>query len=68
MKATIFHFHGANSAQENQSGYEHQEQIPAWKVWDVAQEIFSTGLNVMILHESPDRITLMVDDKRFRQQ
>lgn len=68
MKAEIFFFHGGNSPQEKQSGYEHKEQIPAWKVWDVAQDIFSTGLNVMILHESPDKITLMVDDKRFRQR
>jgi hypothetical protein len=68
MKAQIFFFHGANSAQEKLTRYKHLEEIPAWQVWDAAQEIFNEGLNVMVRHSSEHNIILMVDDKHFQQR
>jgi hypothetical protein len=34
----------------------------------VAGEIFSTGANVMLVHKSPTRIEIHVDEKLFQQR
>jgi hypothetical protein len=68
MKAQIYFFAGNKF---NNLRYQHLEEIPAWQVWDVAQEIFNEGLNVMITHSShggEQKVILYVDNKNFKQR
>lgn len=67
MKATIFYWAFQNF--EKITGYEHGQEIPYDKIFEIAQEIFNTGLNVMIYHHNDnENITLFVDNKRFTQR
>lgn len=65
MKATIYFWACGNF--ESQTGYKHNQEIPAWDVFRISQEIFMKGLNTMLSHEGED-IVLFVDDKRFTQR
>lgn len=68
---TIFFFHGAHEPHEKQAGYKHMEVFESYSmsmVMVIQKQIFDSGLNTMLLHEKDNNITLMVDDKRFRQR
>jgi hypothetical protein len=67
MKASMFFFHGANCKHEQITGYKHEQEVPVDDIYNVAKDIFATGLNVMLYH-SGDNIIIMVDDKRFQQR
>ena len=67
MKATIFFFYGAGCKHEELTGYKHQQEVPVEDIYNIAKDIFETGLNVMLLH-SGENIVIMVDDKRFHQR
>lgn len=61
MKASIYFFHGANCKHKEITGYKHNHEVPV-------EDIFGTGLNVMLYHSGKDNIIIMVDDKRFQQR
>jgi hypothetical protein len=64
MKATIFYW--AFQKFEEITGFVDREEIPYDRVFEIAQEIFNKGLNVMIYHKSIEGdIILFVDDERF---
>ena len=69
MKALIFNYHYQNF--KNVTGYEHCSEIPIEQLFDVAKELYNSGLNVMIVHnrnlDSDISATLFVDDKNFKQ-
>ena len=67
MKAAIFFFYGADCKHEELTGYKHQQEVPVEDIYNIAKDIFETGLNVMLLH-SGENIVIMVDDKRFHQR
>ena len=69
MKALIFNYHYQNF--KDITGYEHGTKIPIEQLFVVAQEIYNTGLNVMIVHRKDEgdvAATLFVDDKNFKQR
>jgi len=45
-------------------GYEHGQQIEDCNPFDVAENIFSAGLNVMVFH-TPEDVVVAADTKRF---
>lgn len=53
-------------------GYEHDSEIPYDEVFDIAEEIANTGLNVMIVHgvAKDGKLTrgVWVDDRQFQQR
>lgn len=64
MKATIFYWAFQNH--ESITGYADRAELPYDKVFEIAQEIFDKGLNVMVFHNNVEgSITLFVDDRRF---
>ena len=66
MTATIFYW--AFQDFEKITGYKDRQEIPYNDVFQIAQEIFAKGLNVMIYHKTDGGITLFVDDRRFTQR
>ena len=63
-------FYWANGFEfAKRTGYEHNQEIPVEDVFKIAQEIFDTGLNVMVYqNKDNDNVTLFVDNKRFTQR
>jgi hypothetical protein len=71
MKAVIAVWAGEGSAQLKSAGYRAGEEIDETRVWEVTQEIFKTGLNVMVYHgtsQNGPSIILFVDTQRFQQR
>lgn len=70
-KLTIYHYHGRNEEWEAITGYDHLQEYPALNfsmICIIMEEIFKKGLNVMLVHNDEDNVTLYVDSQRFRQR
>jgi hypothetical protein len=71
MKAVIALWAGEGLAQLKTAGYRAGEEIDESRVWEVAQDLFKTGLNVMVYHgtfQIGPSIILFVDTQRFQQR
>lgn len=63
LNGVVFHRCGKHPDYE----YKHRQEIPSEDIFEVATNIFESGLNVMLLH-SGDNVIIGVDDKRFQQR
>jgi len=70
MIVTIFNFHGNTESFKSITGFNHNQQtnVNEEELSNIMFYIFKRGLNVMLLHGENDNVTLMVDDKKFRQR
>ena len=67
MESAIIYYWAGGHHLAKRTGYEHNEEIPVEKVFEIAQEIFDKGLNVMIYRNKiNDNITLFIDHLRFQ--
>jgi len=70
-KVTIYHYHGKNEEWEAITGYEHLQKFPLMNlnmVSIIMEDIFSKGLNVMLVHGEEDSAILYIDSGRFKQR
>ena len=65
--AVIFSWDGGYVFEERGLPYRQNQEIEDINIYQVAQEIFNTGLNVMLMHCDPG-IVVAVDTKRFQQR
>ena len=70
MKASIRDFAGGTNFENHNLNYRQNQEIDPEKIFEIAKEIFDSGLNVMILHQAgfPPSFVLFVDTLRFQQR
>jgi hypothetical protein len=66
MKVTVYDW-AMGSNLEARTKYKHNQEIDADKTFEVAKEIFDSGLNVMLFRLEGNTI-IAVDTKRFQQR
>lgn len=70
-KALIYYYHSQNL--KSITGLEHNSEIDYYKIFEIAQEVFNKGLNVMIVHtkvsDDNDILGILyIDDRNFKQR